>query len=94
MNGEVLRSKSIQKYYKLAALIVVLIFVYILGGYHSMQQHRRLSDLKKEVKDIKFEYLTTSAERSELTRQSQVVQELRERNSDLKENKTPVMVVE
>ena len=54
MNGEVLRSKSIQKYYKLAALIVVLIFVYILGGYHSMQQHRRLSDLKKEVKDIKF----------------------------------------
>lgn len=91
LSGEILQSNKLKEQRGELLLIAVLTFIYILGGYHTMQQQHHLSDLKKEVKDVKFEYLTVSAERSELTRQSQVVKDLRERESLLLENKTPVM---
>ncbi len=93
LNGELLRSEWVRKQYKLIALIVGLVFIYILAGYRSMQQQRRLSDLRDEVRDKKFEYLTLSTELVTLTRQSQVVKELEARGSKLKENKTPAVKI-
>lgn len=93
LNGEILRSGWLRKQYKLIALLSILTFIYILGGYRSMQQHHRLSDLKSEVKDIKFEYLTISAKRSELTRQSQIERSLKERDSEVARNKRPVVLI-
>lgn len=93
LNGDILRSGWLRKQYKLLALIAVLVFVYILGGYNSMQQHHRLSDLKNEVRDAKFEYLTISAKRAEMTRQSQIVRALNEHGSPLRENRKPAVEV-
>lgn len=90
LSGDILRSGWLREQYKLIALIAVLIFIYILGGYHSMQQHHRLTDLKNEVKDAKFEYLTISAEKVEKTRQSQIYQALQDMGSNLRENNKPV----
>ena len=91
LNGELLRSEWVRNQYKLIGLIVALVFVYILAGYRSMQQQHRLTDLRKEVRDKKFEYLTLSTELVNVTRQSQVVKELEQRGSKLKENKEPVV---
>ena len=77
LNGEKLRSEFLRKQYKLIALICGCIFVYILAGYHAMQQQHRLSDLRKEVRDKKFEYLTISSDLVKQTRQSQVVKTLK-----------------
>ena len=93
LNGELLRSEWVRRQYKLIALIVALVFIYILAGYHSMQQQRQLSDLREEVRDKKFEYLTLSTELVTVTRQSQVIKELEQRGSRLKENKTPAVKV-
>lgn len=93
LNGELLRSEWVRKQYKLIGLIVVLVFIYILAGYHSMQQQHQLTDLRKEVRDKKFEYLTLSTELVTVTRQSQVIKELEQRGSKLKENKTPAIMV-
>lgn len=93
LSGEILRSGWLRKQYKLLALIAVLIFVYILGGYHAMQQHHRLTDLKNEVRDAKFEYLTISAKRVESTRQSEIVAALQEKGSQLGEAKKPATVI-
>lgn len=91
LNGELLRSQWVRKQYKLIALIVGLVFIYILAGYRSMQQQHRLTDLRKEVRDKKFEYLTLSTELATVTRQSRVVKELEQRGSNLKENKKPMV---
>lgn len=89
-NGELLRKEWVRKQYKLFGLIVVLLFLYILCGYRSMKQQRHLSDLKKEVKEAKMEYLTISAKRVEMTRQSTISAALKQQQSKIKENRIPV----
>lgn len=93
LSGEKLRSDRFRKQYKLIAMIVVMLFFYILAGYNSMKQQRKLSDLKKEVKMAKFEYLTISAELSEETRQSRINDRLQNLYSPIKENNKPVIQI-
>ena len=89
LNGDKLRSKKIREQYPLIGLIVGLIFLYILTGYQSAKQQHRLTDTKKEMLDAKFKYMTISAQLTNTTRQSQVVQALKEHGSSLQENTEP-----
>jgi len=94
LNGEFLRSEWLRKQYKLIVLICVLVFIYILAGYHAMQQQHRLSDLRKEVRDKKFEYLSLSTQLVNVTRQTSIVEELEKKGSNLKENKRPAVKID
>ena len=89
LNGDRLRSQKIKEQYPLIGLIVGLIFLYILTGYQSIKQQHRLTDTKKEMLDAKFKYMTISAQLTNMTRQSQVIQALREQGSSLQENTVP-----
>ena len=89
LNGDKLRSKAIREQYPLIGLIVGLIFLYIRTGYQSAKQQHRLTDTKKEMLDAKFKYMTISAQLTNSTRQSQIVQALKEHNSTLQENTVP-----
>lgn len=89
LNGDKLRSRKIREQYPLLGLIVGLIFLYILAGYQSAKQQHRLTDTKKEMLDAKFKYMTISAQLTNMTRQSQVIQALREQGSSLQENTVP-----
>lgn len=89
LNGDKLRSKKIREQYPLIGLIVGLIFLYILTGYQSDKQQNRLSDMKEEMLDAKFRYMTISAQLTNTTRQSQVIQALKENGSSLQENRVP-----
>lgn len=89
LNGDKLRSRKIREQYPLIGLIVGLIFLYILAGYQSAKQQHRLTDTKKEMLDAKFKYMTISAQLTNMTRQSQVIQALREQGSSLQENTVP-----
>jgi len=89
LNGDLLRSKKIREQYPLIGLIVGLIFLYILTGYQSVKQQHRLTDTKKEMLDAKFRYMTISAQLTNTTRQSQVMQALHDNGSTLQENTIP-----
>ncbi len=89
LNGDQLRSKRFREQYPLVGLIVGLIFLYILTGYQSVKQQHRLTDTKKEMLDAKFRYMTISAELTNTTRQSTVIEALRENGSTLQENTIP-----
>ena len=89
LNGDLLRSKRLKEQYPLIGLIVGLVFLYILTGYQAVKQQHRLSDTKKEMLDAKFRYMTISAQLTNATRQSQVLEALRENGSNLKENTVP-----
>ena len=89
LNGEKLRSEFVRKQYRLIALICGCVFVYILAGYHAMRQQHRLSDLRKEVRDKKFEYLTISSELMQETRESQIIITLKQQGSKLQEKTKP-----
>jgi len=89
LNGDRLRSKGFREQYPLIGLIVGLIFLYILTGYQSVKQQHRLTDTKKEMLDAKFRYMTISAQLTNSTRQSQVIEALRANGSTLQENTVP-----
>ena len=89
LNGDKLRSQKIREQYPLIGLIVALVFLYILTGYQSAKQQHRLTDTKKEMLDAKFRYMTISAQLTNTTRQSQVVEALRLNGSALQENTKP-----
>ena len=95
LNGDKLRSKAIREQYPLIGLIVALLFLYILTGYQATKQQHRLTDTKKEMLDAKFRYMTISAQLTNTTRQSQVIQALHEKGSTLQENtKPPVKIID
>ena len=89
LNGDKLRSQKIREQYPLIGLIVVLTFLYILTGYQSAKQQHRLTDTKKEMLDAKFRYMTISAQLTNTTRQSQIIEALRNDGSKLQENTIP-----
>ncbi len=89
LNGDKLRSSRLKEQYPLLGLIAALIFLYILTGYQSAKQQHRLTDTKKEMLDAKFRYMTISAQLTNTTRQSQVVNALKEQGSALQENTVP-----
>ncbi len=89
LNGDMLRSQKIREQYPLIGLIVGLVFLYILTGYQSAKQQHRLTDTKKEMLDAKFRYMTISAQLTNSTRQSQVIEVLKVNGSELQENRIP-----
>ena len=89
LNGDKLRSQKIREQYPLIGLIVGLIFLYILTGYQAAEQQKRLTDTKKEMLDAKFRYMTISAQLTNTTRQSQILEELKQNGSKLQENNVP-----
>lgn len=93
LNGDKLRSRKIREQYPLIGLIVGLVFLYILTGYQSAKQQHRLTDTKKEMLDAKFRYMTISAQLTNSTRQSQVIEVLKENGSELQENRVPPVKV-
>lgn len=94
LNGDRLRSQKIKEQYPLIGLIVGLIFLYILTGYQSIKQQHRLTDTKKEMLDAKFRYMTVSAQLTNATRQSQVLEALQQKGSSLRENNVPPVKIE
>ena len=89
LNGDKLRSQKVREQYPLIGLIVGLVFLYILTGYQSAKQQHRLTDTKLEMLDAKFRYMTISAQLTNTTRQSQVVEALHANGSELRENTVP-----
>ena len=89
LNGDKFRSKRFREQYPLIGLIVALIFLYILIGYQAAEQQTHLTDTKKEMLDAKFRYMTISAELTNTTRQSQIIEALRGCGSNLQENTVP-----
>ena len=89
LNGDKLRSKGFREQYPLIGLIVAQFFLNILVGYQAAEQQKYLTDTKKEMLDAKFRYMTISAELTNTTRQSQIIEALQEKGSNLKENNVP-----
>ena len=89
LNGDKLRSEKVKEQYPLIALIACLVFLYILVGYQAARQQHRLTDTKKEMLDAKFRYMTISAQLTNTTRQSHIIEVLDTNGSALQENTKP-----
>lgn len=94
LNGNILTKKFIQKQYGLLIMLAVLAFFYIDNRYYCETQISKETKLKKEIEDAKYESLTISAELMTLSRRTNVIKMLKEKNIDLKESTTPPITIE
>ena len=93
MNGDILRGKTARKYMGVAAIVILLLLVYIYAGFRTEQEYVQISRLQQELQDARNEELTISSQFSNSTRQSEVAKQLKEVGSALRESNTPIIVI-
>lgn len=94
LNGNFLTRKFFRRQYLLIGLLVVLSIVYINNRYESEKMITRISSLKKDIQDAKYESLNISAELMEISRQSNIRELLKSKGMKLKPGNEPPVVIE
>jgi hypothetical protein len=89
LSGTMISEKIILKNLGYISLVTVLAAFYIMNRFHAEKVTRELTRLQREVRDLRSESLSTSADLMRASRQSQVNALVRERGLGLEELKTP-----
>lgn len=78
IGGDFLNNRFLRKQIWLILLITAFLIVYISNRYKCQQSLIRINELKKELKDAKYRALSSSSELTQKTRESKVLDMLRE----------------
>lgn len=89
LSGSMVSEKLILNNLGYITLITILAAVYIGNRFHAEKITRETSRLQKEVKDLKAESLSTSANLMYISKQSEVYSMVREKGLNLEELKSP-----
>jgi hypothetical protein len=89
LSGSMVSEKIILKNLGYISLITFLTAVYIGNRFHAEKITRESTRLQREVKDLRAESLSTSADLMSLSKQSVVFSMIREKGLNLEELKSP-----
>jgi hypothetical protein len=89
LSGSMVSEKIILKNLGYISLITFLTAVYIGNRFHAEKITRESTRLQREVKDLRAESLSTSADLMYLSKQSEVYRMVREKGINLEEMKIP-----
>ena len=89
LGGGILKENFIVKHTKMIVLIVVLFFFYISNRYTCMIKIREIDSLQEQLRDLKYEALSISAQLTSNTRPSQIEDLVKRQGLGLEKAKTP-----
>jgi hypothetical protein len=89
LSGSMISEKIILKNLGYISLIAFLTAIYIGNRFHAERITRESTKLQREVKDLRAESLSTSADLMYLSKQSEVFAMIKEKGLNLEELKTP-----
>lgn len=89
LSGSIVTEKIILNNLGYISLITLLAAFYIGNRFHAEKVTRETTRLQREVKDLKAESLSTSADLMYLSKQSEVYAMVREKGLNLEELKAP-----
>ena len=89
LSGSMVSEKIILKNLGYVSMLTLLTAVYIGNRFHAEKLTRETTRLQKEVKDLRAESLSTSADLMYISKQSEVFSMVREKGLNLEELKTP-----
>ena len=92
-NGELFSKKITPQTIGSFAILVMVAIFYINNRYDTQQQLLKISRLKVELQDIKYNALTQKAQVLHLSRQSKIEEDLKKRGSQLEIPSTPPFVI-
>lgn len=89
LGGGILKEDFIVRHTKMIVLIVILLFFYISNRYSCMIKIREIDRLQTQLKEVKYEALSISAQLTGNTRPSQVEELVKRQGLGLEKAKSP-----
>jgi hypothetical protein len=90
LGGEMLKVSTFRLFPYLV-FVTFLAFIYIANNYYAESKIRKINHLRKELKEIRYEYITTKSKLTDLTKQSQLARKLSE--SGIRESTDPIKTI-
>ncbi len=94
MSGGLLRRPNVLRKLPYVFFVLLLMLLYIAGGYHTQQLNRRYIRLNNEVKELRTKSLSINEMRMTATRQSEIIERLRQAGIELEESVVPPRIAE
>jgi hypothetical protein len=91
LGGNFLRRERSVRMLPYLLFLAILMMFYIANTYHAEKKEREIQALRKELKELRYEYITTRSELMHESRQSEVASKLRE--TQIKESRVPPVKV-
>lgn len=89
ISGNILTRESISRQFPFMIFLVFLAVFYISNSYHHDSLMRKSQKLREEVKDLRVESLNTAARLMQISRQSEVIKLVEQKELGLKESTVP-----
>lgn len=89
IDGSVLTRDFVVRQLPFIIFLAILAILYIGNRYHAEKLVRKTAELQTELKELRAEAITVSAELMHMSRQSEVLKLLRRNNLDLVESLEP-----
>lgn len=89
LDGKFLSKENFAKQLPYILFCTLLCFFYIGNRFHCERTLREISSLEKELKELRYEAITTASELMSLSRQSEVCRLVEKNDMELKESLVP-----
>ncbi|RUT78139.1 FtsL-like putative cell division protein [Ancylomarina longa] len=89
IDGSILTKTAVVQQLPFVLFLVGLGIFYISNRYHSERVYRDMVTLQKELKDLRFESITTASDLMYMSKQSEVVKRVKKDGLDLIESTEP-----
>lgn len=93
LDGSLIAREIVIKNLPYIIFLMVLAIIYIGNRYHAERLIRESTELKKDVKDLRSEAITTEAELMFISKQSEVLKLINERDIGLIESREPPIIL-
>lgn len=79
------------KLFPFVLFISFLAFIYIANNYYAERKVRKINAIQKELKEIKYEHISTKSKLMQLSKQSQIAKKIEQ--TGIKESTEPVKII-
>lgn len=94
LGGTFFTTEFFRKQIYVIILISILSFFYVDNRFYCETQMSKVIELKKKIEDLKYESLTISAQLMNISRQSNVIKLVKEKNLNLVGTEAPPVVID
>lgn len=94
IDGSLLTREAVIKQLPYIIFMTLLILIYIGNRYHAEKVVRKTVELQNEVRELRSEAITTSAELMFISKQSEVTKLVKRKNLELEELEKPPKIIE
>jgi hypothetical protein len=94
IDGSLLTREAVIKQLPYIIFLTLLILIYIGNRYHTEKVVRKTVELQNEVRELRSEAITTSAELMFISKQSEVTKLVKRKNLELEELEKPPKIIE